>query len=42
MMPIGPTPLVKKPSTSPMRSPASASAPRALSAWIWYAVLSGA
>jgi hypothetical protein len=39
MMPIGPTPLVKKPSTSLMVRPASASAPRALSAWIWNGVM---
>src|SRR6185369_621041 len=41
-MPIDPTPLVKSPSTSAIVSPASASAPRALSACSCQAVLSGA
>jgi hypothetical protein len=39
---IAEKPAVKKPSTSCTWSPASSSAPRALSAWSWNAVLSGA
>jgi hypothetical protein len=37
-----PTPAVRKPSTSAIVRPASASAPRAASAQIWNCVLSGA